>query len=97
MGIYVHITDECIADAKNFRLSSEIDAAQRSIETNQSLLSFSYISSSVLKKKIGRPFRLIAWQHAVADDHLIVLLRVLQRRPKNYAILLKKITANPQP
>ena len=97
MALYVHITDECKADAQNFRLSSELDVARCSIETNQSLLSFTYLSPSVLKKKLGRPFRLIAWQHGLADDQLIVFLRLLQRRPKNYPILLENLTANPQP
>ena len=97
MALYVHITDECKGNAQNFNLSSELDGARRSIETNQSLLSFTYLAPSVLKKKIGRPFRLIAWQHALADDQLIVFLRIFQRRPKNYTLLLQKLTANPQP
>ena len=97
MALYVHITDECKGNAQNFNLSSELDGARRSIETNQSLLSFTYLAPSVLKKKIGRPFRLIAWQHALADDQLIVFLRIFQRRPKNYTLLLQNLTANPQP
>lgn len=97
MALYVHITDACNADAHNLKVEPQLRRTQQSIETTQNLSGFSYLSSAVLKKKIGRPFRLIAWQYALAEDQLIVFLRLLQRRRRDYRDLLEDISANPQP
>lgn len=97
MAIYVHITDECRADAKTLNLERELSKAQKAILDSQNLSTFSFLSPAVLKKKIGRHFRLIAWQHELLNDHLIVFLRLLQRHPKDYPAMLAKIKADPEP
>lgn len=97
MAIYVHITDECRADAKTLNLEPELSKARKAILDSQNLSIFSFLSPAVLKKKIGRHFRLIAWQHELLNDQLIVFLRLLQRHPKEYPSILAKIKADPQP
>ena len=97
MAIYVHITDECRADAKTLNLERELSKARKAILDSQNLSIFSFLSPAVLKKKIGRHFRLIAWQHELLNDQLIVFLRLLQRHPKEYPSILAKIKADPQP
>ena len=97
MALYVHITDECDADATRLRLESQLRKAKQSIETNQDIAGFSFLSPAVLKKKIGRPFRLIAWHHTVANDDYVFFIGVIQRRRADYPALLENIKTNPQP
>ena len=95
MALYVHITDECRNDARALNLESRLDNTKLQIEEAQNLSSFSFLSPAVLKRKIGRSFRLIAWQRAVANDDLIVFLRLLQRRLTDYPHQLEAIKNNP--
>ena len=97
MALYVHITDACQTEATRLRLDSQLRKAQESIETNQDIAGFDFLSSAVLKKKIGRPFRLIAWHHTTADDGFVFFLRLLQRRRNDYPQLLENIKRNPPP
>lgn len=88
---YVHITDECRTEAQDLGLESRLSKIKEQIEAAQNLSGFDFLSATVLKKKIGRPFRLIARLHAVADDELIIFVRLLQRRRADYPRQLEAI------
>ena len=91
MTRYVHITDKCRTEAQSLGLESRLSKIKEQIETAQNLSGFDFLSATVLKKKIGRPFRLIARLHAVTDDELIIFVRLLQRRRADYPHQLEVI------
>ena len=97
MAIYVHITKDCHTEAQKANLESRLLDTQNQVEETQNHAFFSRLSSLVLKKNITRQFRLIAYRHEIDDDVLIVFLRLLQRRPKDYPKMLKNIIKDPKP
>ncbi len=84
MTRYVHITDECRTEAQGLGLESRLSKIKEQIETAQNLSGFDFLSATVLKKKVGRPFRLIARLHAIAGDELVIFARLLLRRRADY-------------
>ena len=97
MTLYVHITDDCRKEAQDLSLEPRLIKIKEQIETGQNLSGFDFLSATVLKRKIGRPFRLIAWQHAIANDELIIFVRLLKRRLADYTRQLDAIKDNPKP
>lgn len=97
MTLYVHITEECRTGAQDLDLEPRLIKIKEQIETAQNLSGFDFLSATLLKKKIGRPFRLIAWRHAIADDELIIFVRLLQRRLADYPSQLQAIKDTPKP
>lgn len=98
MALYVHIADECAEEARDDRdLESRLSSIRSQVQTAQNLSGFSFLSPAVLKKKIGRQFRLIVRQHELADDKLIIFLRLLQRHRADYSQILEAIKKGPSP
>lgn len=85
MTIYVHIADQCQNDAVRHGQNSLVANLQASIKSTQNLTGFDYfLPTPFLKKSLGRSFRLIAYRAPVADDELILFLRVLARGSNDY-------------
>lgn len=97
MALYVYVTDECRIDAHRLRHEPRLDAVKLQVEKAQNLSGFSNLSSAVLKKKIGRQFRLIVSQRAVENDEIVIFLRFLRRRDTDYPQILDEIKRNPRP
>jgi tetratricopeptide (TPR) repeat protein len=85
MTLYVVVTDKCQNDADRHGQSSLADNLRQAIEGTQNLIGFDFfLPSPFLKKSLGRSFRLIAYRAPVADDELILFLRVLARGSNEY-------------
>ncbi len=74
MAIYVYVTDACEHDAQNYNQVSLVAGLQKSIEKTQNLTDFQFLRTVLLKKPLGRHFRLIAYRASVANDELILFL-----------------------
>lgn len=87
MTLYVFPTDEMREDAKVQGLSSEkVDKFCKEVEDAQSLATFSRFPPPYLTKKKIWSYnnRLIAAEHAVGDDLVIILLRLLIKSSREY-------------
>lgn len=85
MALYVVVTDKCQGDADRHGQNSLVANLRQSIEITQNLTGFDFfLPSPFLKKSLGRSFRLIAYRTPVADDELILFLRVLARGSNDY-------------
>src|SRR5512140_3701337 len=97
MPIYVHVTDDCIGEAKRHGQSSLVDAIRQQVETTQSLTGFGYfLPTPFIKKSLGRRFRLIGYRVPIGNDELILFLRVLGRGGNEYEYFLKNWDENTQ-
>lgn len=89
MALYVVITDNCQGDANRHGLSSLVGNLRDSIKRTQNLVGFdAFLPTPFLKKSLGRSFRLIGYRTPVADDELILFLRVLARGSNEYEAFL---------
>jgi hypothetical protein len=89
VAIYTHITDSCAEDARNHGQTSLVANLQTSVEQTQNLTGFSsFLPTALLKRSVGRKFRLLAYRVPVQDDEIILFLRLLGRGGKEYEYFL---------
>ncbi len=90
MTLFVHVTEQCNADALRCGQIPFLNNLKVSVENNQALPGFSYfLSTPFLKKSLGKSFRLIGYRKPIEDDELILFLRVLPRGDKQYERFLE--------
>lgn len=73
---YVHITDECRADASRRNRAEDIENLARQICTTQGLPGYASLPGHFRKKKFGAKMRLLAYEYISGMDSLIVFLRL---------------------
>lgn len=91
MAFYVVITEQCQDDADHHGLGTRILKLKESIEKVQNLTGFRSIRGTPFLKRGLSNLRLIAYHVPVADDELILFLRVLPRGSKDYERFLDAI------
>ena len=89
MAIYAYITDPCAEDARTHGQASLVANLRTSVEHTETLTGFSsFLPTALLKRSVGRKFRLLAYRVPVQDDEIILFLRVLGRGSKDYDYFL---------
>lgn len=89
MPIFVHVTNDCQAEAVRHGQASLVSNLKVQVEATQSLTGFNlFLPTSFIKKCLGRSFRLIGYRVTVGGDELILFLRVLARGGNEYKAFL---------
>ena len=97
MALYVEVSDVCLADADRHSQTSLVKNLARRIEETQSLTGFDhFLPTRLLKKGLGRSYRLIAYRASVAEDELILFLCVLARGSNEYKYFLESWDKKPE-
>lgn len=86
MAIFVLVTDSCMADARTYNLTDDVERLKERIERVQSANQFDpFPPPYLVKKKFGgRQGRLIADQRTVGEHAVIVFLAILIRGNRAY-------------
>ncbi len=90
MAFYVYVSDQCMVDAQRHGQVQLVQSLCEKIQKNQHLTGFGSTSNGILKKQLGKHFRLIAFQAKFQEDDLVIFLRVWGRGSKEYDEFLKK-------
>jgi hypothetical protein len=73
VALVVFVLGECRADADTHGLGSSIANLKKTVEHSQNLIGFyPFLPTPLMKKQIGRSFRLIAYSAPIGDDELIL-------------------------
>lgn len=89
MSLFVHISGQCLEDAKRHSLEEIIEKFKQKVINDQNLLRFERFPAPFLKKKFGNSYRLIASYHECEEDILVHFLRVLPRGDAEYSHFIK--------
>ena len=90
MWLYVHIAEDCEAEAQKHGQASLVANIKAQVEATQSLTGFTFfLPTPFIKKSLGRSFRLIGYRATVDGDELILFLRVFARGGKEYKAFLE--------
>jgi hypothetical protein len=85
VALLVFVADGCQADAERHGQGSIVENLKVSVEGSQNLTGFDFFHPTpFMKKGLGRSFRLIAYGVPIADNVLILFLRVLARGSNEY-------------
>lgn len=84
MALLVHIAEACRADADLHGQLSTIENLKVSVESSQTLAGFEFFPASFKVRRVGGNFRLVAYSVPIADDDLILFLRILGRGSNEY-------------
>jgi tetratricopeptide (TPR) repeat protein len=86
MALFVYLTDNCLSDARDHGLTSELERFRDRVESTQSTSLFDpFPPPYLVKKKLGgRQGRLIADLRPVGDHAVVVFLAVLIRGSRAY-------------
>lgn len=97
MTLYTHITEECLKDALMHNLSSLLENIATQILETQNLVGFTpFRPTRLIKKNMGRNFRLLAYDAQSEEDSLILLLRIFPRSDSAYNWLLANHESAPE-
>ena len=85
MRYLVHITNKCREMAKTHNVLSDIEKLSEKVESDQSISSWEcFLPDPVIRKGLGRSFRLIAVQKIVDDNIIIIFIGVWARSSSDY-------------
>ena len=85
MTFYVHIADSCQVSAHEHGLESKIEDLKNQIESTQKLVGFTkFRPTHLMKRHIGRGFRLLTFDQRYGENRLIIFLQVFPRSDSTY-------------
>jgi len=85
MTLYIYRTKECSKDASIHNLGSQLENIETQIIETQNLVGFKpFRPTRLIKKSMGRNFRLLAYHAQSKEDSLILLLRIFSRSDSAY-------------
>ncbi|MEY2976818.1 MAG: hypothetical protein RLZZ435_957, partial [Cyanobacteriota bacterium] len=85
MTLYIHIADSCQGSAYDHGLESKIEDLKNQIESSQKLVGFTkFRPTHLMKRHIGRGFRLLTFDQRYGEDRLIIFLQVFPRSDSTY-------------
>jgi len=84
MAILVHITDECLSDARKHSCLADVEKFKDRIRIDQRLSLFDNFPPPYLKKRFRQNFRLIAEERFIGDHTVVLFYRLLVRSSQDY-------------
>jgi hypothetical protein len=90
MRLFVHIADNCLTEAKQLTMETEVKKLAEKLEADQTTMGLDRYPIPFLVKKFGK-VRLIIEERKDGEDCLVVFLRLLTKTNPTYKFFMRTL------